>query len=116
MGMAQLEDGGGSRVEDEGERWGAVKANAQVDEIIVQFAGGPTFYAKHEVFTKPAESGGNGLGLAGPKDGLVELDNVTFWSVKPAAQPGWEAARAKLAKFTPVEAKAEPKKKAAKKK
>jgi hypothetical protein len=48
------------------------------------------------------ESGGNGLGLAGPKDGTVELDDVTLWSIKAEAQPGWPAKRAALPTFKPV--------------
>jgi hypothetical protein len=97
-------------------KWYHVLAELKGDEVVVQFAGGPTLYAKHEVFTKPAESGGNGLGLAGPKDGLVEIDNVTLWSVKAQTQPGWETARAKLPKFAPVAAKGDqPRKKAVKK-
>lgn len=96
-------------------KWYHVLAEMKGDEFVIQFAGGPTFFAKHECFTKPAESGSNGLGVAGPKDGLVEIDNVTLWSVKADAQPGWEAARAKLPKFTPVAAKPEMKKAAKKK-
>jgi hypothetical protein len=97
-------------------KWYHVLAELKGDEVVVQFAGGPTFYARHEGFAKPTPGGGNGLGLAGPKDGLAEIDNVTLWSVKSAPQPGWEATRAKLPKFTPVAAKTAPAKKAAKKK
>ncbi|MFA6543421.1 MAG: hypothetical protein WCS99_03290 [Limisphaerales bacterium] len=97
-------------------RWYRVLAEMKGDEFVIQFADGPTFYAKHECFTKPAPSGGNGLGVTGPKDGLAEIDNLTLWSVKSGTQPGWEAARAKLPQFTPVAAKTGPAPKAAKKK
>ncbi len=97
-------------------KWYHVLAEMKGDEFVIQFAGGPTFYAKHDCFTKPAESGANGLGIAGPKDGLAEIDNVTLWSVKANAQPSWETTRASLPKFTPVAAKVEQPKKAAKKK
>lgn len=120
-GTEVVADHGGTRVAEakdfkyEAGKWYHVLAEMRGDEFVIQFAGGPTFYAKHESFSKPAESGGNGLGIAGPKDGLVEIDNVTLWSVKSDAQPGWEAARAKLPKFTPVAAKTGTKKAATKK-
>ncbi len=118
-GTEVLADGEAMRVAEakdfkyEAGKWYHVLAEMRGDEVVVQFAGGPTFYAKHEGFAKAAASGGNGLGVAGPKDGLVEIDNVTFWSVKADAQPGWAEARAKLPKFTPVATKTATAKKAA---
>ncbi len=86
----------------ESEKWYHVLAEMKGDEVVVQFADGPTLYAKNAVFAKPAESGGNGLGIAGPKDGSVEIDNVTLWSIKADEQVSWSAKRATLAKLEPV--------------
>jgi hypothetical protein len=33
---------------------------------------------------------------------MAEIDNVTFWSIKPEAQPGWAAKRDSLPAFTPL--------------
>src|ERR1041384_2461431 len=95
-------------------KWYHVLAEMKGNEFVIQFAGGPTLYAKHPCFTKPAASGGNGLGLAGPKDGLAEIDNVTIWSVKADPQPGWAAARTKLPAFTHFAVKTAPAKRTAK--
>ena len=52
--------------------------------------------------------------LAGTKDGTVELDNVTVWSVKPELQPEWAKTRALLPKPEPAVVKTTaPKKKKA---
>jgi hypothetical protein len=83
-------------------KWLHVLAEMKGNEFVIQFDGGPTLYAKHACFAKPVPSGGNGLGLAGPKDGIVELDNVTLWSIKPDAQPSWASKRDALPKFAPV--------------
>ncbi len=90
-------------------KWYHLLAEMKGDEVVVQFADGPTLYAKHESFTKPTESGGSGLGIAGPKGGAAELDNVTIWSIKPEAQATWATERDSLPKMepTPVE-KAKP--------
>jgi len=77
-------------------------AELKGDELFVQIAGGPTLYAKHPCFAKPAPSGGNGLGVAGPRGGLTELDDVTIWSIGEKSQPGWEAKRAELPKLEPI--------------
>lgn len=84
-------------------KWYHALAEMKGEEFIVQFVDGPTLYAKHPCFAKPTPSGGNGLGVAGPKDGTVEIDNVTLWSIKDDAQPGWAAKRDALPKFEPVE-------------
>ncbi|WP_395749016.1 hypothetical protein [Prosthecobacter sp.] len=83
-------------------KWYHVMAELKGEEAVVQFADGPTLYAKHAIFAKPVESGGNGLGIAGPKDGSVELDNVTLWSVKAEEQVSWAAKRVTLPKLEPV--------------
>lgn len=83
-------------------KWYHALAEMKGEEFVIQFADGPTLYAKHACFAAANPSGGNGLGIAGPKDGSVEIDNVTLWSIKPEAQPTWPAKRDALPKFTPV--------------
>jgi len=83
-------------------RWYYALAEMKGDELVIQFADGPTLYAKHECFAKPNPSGGNGLGIAGPKDGAAEIDNVTIWTIKPGEQPGWAATRSALPKMEPI--------------
>jgi hypothetical protein len=83
-------------------KWYHVLAELKGDEVVVQFADGPTLYAKSAIFAKPSESGGNGLGIAGPKDGSVEIDNVTLWSIKADEQVSWAAKRDNLPKLEPV--------------
>ena len=41
---------------------------------------------------------------------MVELDNVTIWSVKPEENADWKNRKAKFPKYEPVQIK-EPKKK-----
>ena len=89
-----------------------VLAELKGDELVVQFAGGPTLYAKHPCFAKPAPSGGVGLGLAGPKGGLAELDDLTIWSIRAEPRPDWNARRETLPKFTPVAVEKKPAKRA----
>lgn len=84
-------------------KWYHVLAEMKGDEFVIQFADGPTLHAKHAGFSKPPEKGGSGLGMAGPKDGMVEIDNVTLWSIKPEEQPGWAAKRSTLPKSEPVQ-------------
>lgn len=87
-------------------KWYEMLAEMKGDEVVVQIAGGPTLAAKHECFAKPNPSGGNGLGIAGPKDGVAEIDNVTIWSVKADPQDGWATVRDKLPKIEPKVIKA----------
>jgi hypothetical protein len=49
-----------------------------------------------------------GFGVAGPKKGFVELDNLTIWNVKEENQPGWSKRMSKFPHYTPVRIK-EPK-------
>lgn len=84
-------------------KWYHALAEMKGEEFVIQFDGGPTIFAKHSSFAKPPSSGGNGLGIAGPKDGAVEIDNVTLWSIKGDAQPGWAAKRDSLPNFAHVE-------------
>lgn len=85
------------------------------DEVVIQIAGGPTLYAKHASYAEEVTSGAAGLGIAGPRGGQVEVDNVLIYSIKPgASQTGWETAKKKLDAYSPVtvEKKAKGKKKA----
>ena len=66
---------------------------------------GPTLYADHPAFGQSASSGGNGLGVAGPKKGEIEIDDLTIWSIQKQARTGWPAVRAKFPKFKPVQLK-----------
>lgn len=77
-------------------KWYHALAEMKGDEFVIQFADGPVLYAKHAGFSSPPEKGGSGLGIAGPKDGVVEMDNVTLWSIKSEEQAGWAAKRAAL--------------------
>lgn len=83
-------------------KWYHALAEMKGDEVVIQFADGPKFYAKHAGFAAPAEKGASGLGVAGPKDGVAEIDDVTIWSIKPDAQPGWAEKRNSLPKSDPV--------------
>ena len=71
----------------------------------MQIADGPTLYADHSAFGQSASSGGNGLGVAGPKKGEIEIDDLTIWSIKKQARTDWPAVRAKLPKLKPVQLK-----------
>lgn len=86
-------------------KWYQVLAEMQGDEFVIQIAGGPTIYAKNAIFAQPAASGADGLGVAGPRDGIAEIDDVMLASVKPGVQPGWAAKRDAFPKFAPVESK-----------
>jgi hypothetical protein len=83
-------------------KWYHALAEMKGEEFVIQFAGGPTIHAKHESFAKAPSSGGNGLGIAGTKGGVVEIDNVTLWSIKAEEQPGWAAKLASFPKFPAV--------------
>jgi hypothetical protein len=90
-------------------KWYRALAELKGDEIILQFAGGPTLYGQHAALTGKND----GFGVAGKQGGTVELDNITVWSVKPEVNPQWAAKRATLRKAEPVvvKQKSAPKKK-----
>ena len=89
-------------------RWYHCLAERKGEEFVVQFADGPTLYARHPSYAQPPPSGAPGMALAGPKDGTAELDNVTLWSIKPEPQPGWAAKRETFPMFAPVRVKEKP--------
>ena len=74
-------------------KWYHALAELKGDEFVIQFVDGPTWYVKHECLAKANSSGGNGLGLAGPKDGTVELDNVSIWKIRPQVKRSWTERR-----------------------
>jgi hypothetical protein len=85
-------------------KWYHCLAELKGDEFVIQFQDGPTLYARHPCFTQPAPSGGIGLGLAGPRGGFAELDDVTLWTVK-GEQKRWPRTRAALPVYEPVKLK-----------
>jgi hypothetical protein len=88
-------------------KWYHGLAEAKGDELVVQFAGGPTLHAKHPTLTGPKD----GFGVAGAKGGTVELDNITVWSVKPEVNSDWPRTRQTLRSSEPVTVKQKPAKK-----
>ena len=88
-------------------KWYRALAEIKGDEVVIQFANGPTLYGKHASFTGKND----GFGVAGPKGGTVELDNVTVWSVKPEAASSWAKTREGLPKPEAVVVKKAPEKK-----
>lgn len=82
-------------------RWYHLLAEAKGDEFVVQFEKGPTLYARHASLSQPVTSGADGLGVAGPRNGVAELDNVTLWNIQEQPNPQWEKTRATLATFPP---------------
>ena len=88
-------------------KWYRALAEVKGDEVVIQFANGPTLYGKHASFTGKND----GFGVAGPRGGTVELDNVTIWSVKPEASSTWAKTRDGLPKPEAVVVKKAPEKK-----
>ena len=86
-------------------RWYSMTAERMGSEFIMQIKGGPTLYADHPSFSRSTTGGGNGLGVAGPRKGKVEIDDLTIWSIKTGHKSGWKAIQAKIPKFTPVQVK-----------
>lgn len=72
--------------------WCHALAEIQGDEFVIQFADGPVLQGRHEAFRGEKD----GFGVAGLRGGVIELDDVTVWSVKPAKKPTWANTRAKL--------------------
>jgi len=83
-------------------RWYHCLAELKDEEFVVQFHNGPTLYARHTCFAEPVSSGGRGLGVAGPQNGLVEIDNLTLWKIRDQAHPSWQKRRASIPVFEPV--------------
>ncbi len=86
-------------------QWYSITAERRGTEFLMQIANGPTLYADHSAFGQTASSGGNGLGVAGPRKGEVEIDDLTIWSIKEKMRADWPALRAKLPTMKPVQLK-----------
>jgi len=78
--------------------WYRALGETKGDEIVIQFAGGPTIYGKHASLDNEK----SGFGVCGTRSGTVELDNVTVWSVQAETQPGWPQQRSKLPQAEPT--------------
>ena len=89
-------------------RWYSITAERKDSVFIMQIKDGPTLYADHPSFARPTSSGGNGLGVAGPRKGNIEIDDLKICSIKSINKANWKETQAKLPKFTPVQVK-EPK-------
>jgi hypothetical protein len=76
-------------------RWYVCLAELKGDEFVIQFEDGPTLYARYPGFAEPVSSGGSGLGIAGPRHGIAELDNVTIRTIV-GEHPDWPETRAAL--------------------
>ena len=85
-----------SDVKFESGRWYHLLAEKNGDEFVVQFAGGPTLYGRHRSLTESKTSGESALNIAGPRGGVVEIDNVTLWTIKPENAPSWSTVRGGL--------------------
>lgn len=83
-------------------KWYHALAELKGDEFVIQFIDGPAWYVKHECLAKVNASGGNGLGLAGPKNGKVELDNVSIWKIRSQSKPSWNKRRKLFDVMDPV--------------
>ena len=83
-------------------KWYHALAELKGDEFVIQFVDGPAWYVKHECLAKVNASGGNGLGLAGPKNGEVELDNVSIWKIRSQSKPSWNKRRKLIDVMDPV--------------
>lgn len=93
-------------------KWYHAFAELKGNEFVIQFKDGPTLYAKHSILKEPAPSGGTGFGVAGPRHGKVEIDDVTIYSIKADAyQESWHERRTQFPQFKPVVVRAHPKKK-----
>lgn len=77
-------------------QWYHLFAEMEGEEFVVQFADGPTLYARHPCFRYPAPSGGTGFGVAGMRGGTVEIDRLRIHQVADEPAPDWLLARGKL--------------------
>ncbi len=90
--------------------WLEVTAALKEDEFLISIADGPELFAKHPVIRNQAPSGGTGLGVAGPKGGTVEFDNLKLWTIQPQSPPEWKNQRKALPVFEPVQVREKPRK------
>lgn len=86
-------------VKFESGRWYHILAERNGDEFVVQFAGGSTLYARHKSLAIPVADDTDGLGIAGTRTGVVEIDNLTLWTIKEKQSPQWPAMRKGIPKM-----------------
>lgn len=73
-------------------KWQDVMIERRGDEVLVQFACGPTFHGRHPTYvTEP-----HAVMLGGLEAGTMEIDNVTLWSITDGEQPSWKATSVRL--------------------
>jgi hypothetical protein len=96
--------------------WYHVMVEVKGDEVVVQFAKGPVFYGKHESYADPVKSKNRKIGFAGAVGGVIELDDVSVWSINEEVKKEWPENRAKIPPFEPVDLKAAKQKKVPEKK
>lgn len=110
-GASLLSDGETMKLAEAGQfiwksgKWYHALAEMNNGEFLIQIADGPTLYGQRDSFAKVPASGGNGFGIAGPKHGVVEIDNLAISEVKATTQPNWNSYRSKLPKFAPIQIK-----------
>ncbi len=98
-------------------QWYHVMVEVKGDEILVQFANGPVFYAKHPSLAEVPKSGKKYLGFVGnPEGGVIQIDELNMWTVEETEKKEWAETRAKLPVFEHVDAKPGKKKKEPKQK
>ena len=73
-------------------KWQQVLVERRKDEVVVQFANGPTFYGKHPSYISDKHA----VMLGGLEAGTMDVDDVTVWSLKDGDQPDWSKARTKF--------------------
>ncbi len=82
-------------------QWVHVLAERNGDQFVIQFADGPTIYAQHKSLAIPVANAADGLGIAGTRLGVLDIDNVSLWSIKPGFAKGWEQKRKQFPRFEP---------------
>ena len=85
--------------------WYQITAEMKGGQFVMQIENGPTLQATHSSFATPPTSGGNGLGVAGPRNGTVEVDDLMIFTVKNETQPGWKTRQSQFPKRTPIQIK-----------
>ncbi|MEM6468039.1 MAG: hypothetical protein AAF802_00615 [Planctomycetota bacterium] len=85
--------------------WYHVVAERKGDEFLIQFLDGPTLYAKHASLAIPLANASDGLGIAGTRFGVLEIDNVELWSITSTQLKSWESTRDQILTANPVRLK-----------
>ena len=81
-------------------KWYHILAEMVGDEFVFQIEDGPVFRTQNAGFPKAAD---HHVGVAGFKEGKIEIDNFTIWKAEPGkTNPDWSAGKAKIPVFEPV--------------